>query len=444
MRQRRRPLTWALLAVVALSATACEAGTAPGGAATAPATAREPDTEESVTPPGLTADPRLAWPDGSPVQVADIDVPMPADVEGAQVEVVRTLEYDRETGPVPSVRAVSPDGIALVDSMDPAAFDMDTWTLKATTPVNVWTDHGLEPLGDTTALIPDDPHRQVISGAFVGDTVIWKETASTDLFVSDWRMFRSDTEGGDIALLARSEQVHPEGQLPRAVGGPMLTPSGNRVGWHTTYVREDGTLRTKLVSVPATGGELRDEADLVAMPEGVDAGWVALRMIDQTVAGAEEGWEIQDPNAVASIDLIEPGGSARTLVEFPGGTGKTWGIAEIAAGGGDVYAWSTSDGYVYASSVDREQVMRLRHPSDMQPAPHSLAVCNERVVWSVSAGTEEGAPATYLFDLTDEQVTRLPSESSLGNTVCGGPYIAWSEMALEDPDAHTLTLARQQ
>lgn len=442
MRQRRRPLLWAVLAALALS-TACEADASPGGgAASDPATSTQPSGGEpspSLDEQGA----RIAWPDGTAVDLGFLDVPTPEGASEAQVDIVRSIDYDARIGPVPSIRAISPNGVALLDFIDPAAFDMETWTLNATTPVSLWTDKGTEELGDTTTFIPGDPHRQVISGGFVGDSVTWKETASINMFTSDWRMFRRDLDGGDIELLARSEQVHPDGGLPRAVGGPALTASGDRVAWHTSYLRDDGSWRTKLVSVPGAGGELRDEADLVAMPEGVTDGWVVLRMIDRTVAGAETGWEIQDPNAVASIDLVEPGGEVRVLVEFPGGTGAEWGVSQIAAGGGEVYAWSASDGDVYVSSVEGVEVLRLRQPAGMHVVPHSLAVCDERVVWS-AADIEEEAPAiTYVFDPADGQITRLPSEHSLGNAVCGGPYIAWTEVSVDDFDAQTAILVRQ-
>jgi len=384
----------------------------------------------------------MTRPDGTAVEFTDIEVPPASQADAAQVEIAREQDYDVVTGPVLTVRALSPDGVALVDSMDPAAFDTDTWVLNATTPVNLWTENGLQPVGDTDGLIPEDEHRQVLNAAFAGDSITWLETASIDLFVSDWRIFRRDLNGGEVELLARSEQVHPEGQLPLAVGDAVLAPAADRVGWHTTYVREDGTLRTKLVSIPADGGDLRDEADLVAMPAGAEDGWVALRMIDQSVAGAEEGWEIQDPNAAASIDFIEPGGQARALVEFPGGTSDLWAVARIAAGGGDVYAWAMNDGHIYVSSVDGSDVFRLTQPSDVQVVPHSLAVCGERVAWSVAP--EEGSPTvTYLFDPADGEIALLPSENSLGNTTCGGPFVAWTEIALDDPEAHALTLARQ-
>lgn len=441
MRQRRRPFLWALLVAVALS-TACEADTAPGGAATAAATSSGPSGEAPSAPEVAEPDVHIARPDGTAVDLIDIEVPSPAEAGEAQVDIVRTFDFDGLAGPVPSVRAISQEGVALVDAMDPAAFDMETWTLNATTPVSLWTESGMEPVGDTTSLVPGDPHRQVISGAFVGDSVVWKETASIDMFLSDWRMFRRDIDGGDVELLARSEQVHPEGDLPRAVGGPALTRSGDRVAWHTSYPRDDGTWRTKLLSVPGAGGELREEADLAAMPEGVADGWVVLRMVDRSVDGAEKSWEIQDPNSVASIDLIEPGGQAHTLVTFPGGTGQAWGVAQIAAGGGDVYAWSASDGHAYVSTVDSTEAVRLVQPPGTQVVPHSLAVCDERVVWS-AGGIEEEAPAvTYVFDPADRQITRLPSEHSLGTTVCGGRYIAWTEVALDDIDARTATLAR--
>lgn len=438
-------MLWALLAVVAFS-TACEADASPGGAASAPAATTEPIDDQSMTP---DTDPHalMAWPDGETVEIADIDVPAPGQARTAHVELLRTMDFNAMAGGTLTVRAVSAGGVALVDSMDPEAFDLDTWMLNATTPVSLWTDSGLEPVGDTTGLVPGDPHRQVIGAAFAGETVTWQETASTNLFVSDWRMFRRDLDGGNVELLARSEQVYPDGNLPGAVGNAMLVPSGDRVGWHTTFAREDGTLRTRLVSVPAEGGDLRQEADLVAMPEGVADGWVALRMVDQSVPGAEEGWQIQDPNTVASIDLVEPGGSARALIEFPGGadgTSYSWGIAQLAAGGGEVYAWSASDGQAYAASVDGSRVVRLRQPPGMEVVPHSLAVCDERVVWSAADAAEESPAVTYLFDPTDEQITLLPSENGLGNATCGGSYIAWTEVSLDDIDVRSINLARQQ
>lgn len=450
MRQRWRFVLGALLPLVVLTA-ACEEGAGPEGAATVPTVLAEPDGDESVAPAIPHADAsvtaEMAWPDGRAVDVIDIVVPAAEDATVADVEVVRTIDFNGMTGESLTVRAVSADGAALFDAMDREAFDMEAWGLNATSPVHLWTEIGLEPVGDTTELVHGDPHRQVISGALVGDALTWHETASVDMFVSDWRMFRRNVDGGDVELLARSEQVHPAGDLPTAVGDAKLAPSGDRVGWHTTYARDDGTLRTRLVSVPTAGGELREEADLVAMPEGVADGWVVLRMIDQSVPGAEKGWEIQDPNTVAGIGLVEPGGGSRTLVELTGGadgTTESWGLAQLAAGGGEVYAWTASDGHAYAATVDGRTVTRLRQPPGMEVVPHSLAVCDELVVWSAAGPAEESPVFTYLFDPASEEIALLPSTNSLGQTTCGGSYIAWTEISPHDVDERTLTLARHR
>lgn len=423
---RRRPTSALTVAVLLalVGATAC--GTGPGeelrdGATPSQPTAQPTQSQEATHP---TMSGHVAGPEGERLPFTDLEVREPGSAEQPSVEILKTLNYTWAEDPTVTVSAVAPDGRALVSSMNQSDFDQSTFTLQATSPVSLWADDGLESLGSTEELIPGDPHRQVLDAQFVNDSVVWQETSSTDLFVSDWRMFRHDLDGGAPQLVARSEQVFPAGSLPMAVGRPVLAAVGNRVGWHTTYEREDGTLRTKVVSVPAAGGELRTESEIAAMPAGAADGWVTLRMIDETVEGAEGGWEIQAPRRASGIDLIEPGGDVVPLITFPGGTDDNWAVAKIAADE-HAYAW-VAPGEVYVATIGSDTRHRLHHSPDVTVDPHSLSVCGQRVLWVTVSG--ESIAAIYVFDLESGQISTLPANNPVASVACGGDYVSWTDI----------------
>ncbi|MBD8060917.1 hypothetical protein [Oceanitalea stevensii] len=411
---RHRLVALGALAVLAVSA--CD-GAEP--AAVAP--------ERSAAP----AASGFSGPDGSPLSVTELSLPAPQDAPEAGVEVVRTLSYREGEDPTVTPSAVSPSGEVLVSTFAPGSFDAGALELLATTPVHLWTEDGLDPLGSTEDLVAGDAHRQVVSGTFAGESPAWHETTGVQVGTTDWRVFAS--AGGAPVLLARSEQVVPDTERAGLAGHPRLTASGDRVGWETVQAREDGTLRTRLVSVPVSGGELRVEAELATMPAGVADGWVTLRLEDRDVVGVDEDGDAQEPAAGTSIDHVTPGGDARTLVELDGAP-----VLELAAGGGEVVAW-TDEADVFVGTTEGPEVQRLLAVPGTSVVPWSLAVCAERVVWAASPA--DGPSTTYVFDPATGEVSALPTVPGDGTTVCGGPFLAWTQLD-DDAGEHVVTLAR--
>ena len=445
MRSRcRRGARGVAALVLVLGTAACEADTT-GDDSDQPR--GEPQTETSQPDTAAAAgsgSEQIAGPNGQALSFTDVEVPSPDKASEASLVVERTLDDEADIDATVGVLAVAPDGDVLVSRSHRSDYDAASEQLIASGRVGIWTVDGIEDLGSTEDLVPGDPYRQVVSGVFADGSVAWKETASVNLGTSDWRMFRHDLDGGAPEVLARSEDVFPAGGLARAVGGSILATVGNRVAWHTTYEREDGTLRTKVVSVPVSGGELRTEADLVAMPAGADAGWVTLRMVDATVEGVAKDYQIQDPRRASGIELLEPGGTARELIRFPLGTDDDWAVGRIAAGG-DIYAWDMGE-HVYVASIDGSVAYRLIQPEGATLDPYGLAVCDSRVAWSVTSGQGEGPNDIFVLDPQTGEVFLLPTENNpSGDITCGGEHIAWTE--IEDSngtDIYTVTLARWQ
>lgn len=421
---RHRLVALGMLAV--LAASACD-DAEPTAVPAAPS-AQAAEVATAGQGPRPTA-PGLTGPDGSPVVTTERGLPGVPDAPEAAVEVVRTLSYREGEDATVTPHAVASSGEVLVSISEPGSFDAGTMELLATTAVQLWTETGLEPVGSTETLVPGDAHRQVVGAVFADGAPAWHETMNVQAGTSDWRMFARPADAP--VLLARSEQLFPAGELPDFVGHPRLAAAGDRVGWETAAVWEDGTLRTRLVSVPVTGGELRVEAELAAMPAGVAGGWVTVRLEDRDVAGVDEdGLPLA---AHTSIDLVAPGGEARTLVELRGLT-----VSQVAAGGGEVLAW-TDGTDVYVGTTGRPAVQRLAGAPGTSVAERSLAVCGERVVW---AAAPADAPATtYLLDPATGAVAEPPTVPGDGTVVCGGPYLAWTQPG-DGGAERVVTLAR--
>lgn len=381
----------------------------------------EPVADGQRTPPALVTDARsarpsgLSGPGGSPRTVTEWSLPAAQDAPETAVEVVRSLPYRDGQDPTVTPLAVSPSGEVLVSTFDPGSFDAGALELLATMPVQLWTEDGLEPMGSTEALVPGDAHRQVASGAFAGGSPAWHETTGVGVGTSDWRIVARP--GDAPVLLARSEQLFPAGELPGFGDSSRLAAVGDRVGWETAAAREDGTVRTRLVSVPVTGGELRVEAELAAVPAGAADGWVVVRLEDVDAAGMDEGG--QPLAAQTTIDLVAPGGRVRTLVELRGVT-----VSQLAAGGGEVLAWADGTD-VYAGATGGTAIERLAAAPGTSVVPESLMVCGERVVWALSP--TDGPATTYVRDPSTGEVATLPTVPGDAPVVCGGDYLAWTE-----------------
>lgn len=389
-----------------------------------------PPAEVAVAPGGNgpTAAPGLAGPDGSPLELTELSVPAADGAAEVTVEVLRTLTYREGEDASVTPLAVSPSGEVLVSSMEPGTFDAGALEMLATMPVDLWTADELVALGSTEGLVPGDAHRQVVGGTFAAGLPAWHETTGLQVGTSDWRMVAQSADGP--ALLARSEQLFPAGELPGLAGHPRLTAVGDRVGWETAEQREDGTLRTRLVSVPVTGGELRTEAGLATMPVAAADGWVTVRLEDRDVVAVDE--DDERLAAQTSIDLVTPGGEARALVEL-----SDLQVSQLAAGSGQVVAWADEE-EVYVGTTGGSAVQRLVAAAGTSVVPWSLAVCDEHVVWGAFAA--DGTATTYVLDPASGDIGALPAVPGDTAVVCGGPYLAWTQT--DDGGERVVTLSR--
>lgn len=376
--------------------------------------------------------------DGKPIDFTRIEDH--GEATDNDYSVVGTISPS-EPGDIYNVLAVDDKGRVLVDHTSESAYDPETNGMKEPGAIELWRDDGFTELGDTSALVEGDKPRQSYGGELTDTDAVWAETESADIVVSDWRIFRRDLhDGGDPELVATSEEVTGQDNLPIIVGDTRPVISNERIYWKTAYRRADESYRTKLVSVALGHTEVRDELDLTADPLPVDQGVVVFRMADKTAEGDETAQgldrpdQAQDPRSIAGVALVRPDGSTEELVTFSSDTSDNW-FPSSLAGSGTHYAF-VLDGAVHVLSVDGDTAVQI--PTDGDLDVSDLSVCDGRVVWALR---DESSTAVrrMVFDIEPSRLVSVETPNSFGGTYCGGDYIAWGQPGAAGPNETVVT-----
>lgn len=412
--------------------TACVGCTpdAPVPSSSAPSTepsAASPSTPVEAAPVASAGARDLLWPDGSVVGGPTLGVSEARVATKSDYTVVGEVG-SRSRGSVVHPFAVLPGGALLVEVGPVDNYDEAADRLKEPAQMGLWEDGAFRSFGSTADAVPGDDPRQTYGAVASDGAVAWAETASTNLFTSDWRIFTHDLDaGGAPVLVAQAEDVYAQGDLPLAVGQPGPVIHGDRVYWQTTYQREDAAFRPTIVSTELGGGDLRTELDLGAMPASVDAGIVVQRMHDVTVEGADDAWGIQDPRRSTGIALIDDGGETRDILAFAEVTDDDWFVRELA-GGGDTVALAMDHSLVVLG-VEGGEVVRFDLPPGSRAG--SLAVCGDRVTWTDVDRVEGSGTRQYVYNTATSDFVAVDTPQNSALSGCAGDIIYWTEFGDE-------------
>lgn len=358
--------------------------------------------------------------DQEPIDFTQVESPREATAD--DYSVVGTISPS-EPGEIYNVLAIDDKGQVLLDHTSESAYDPETNTMKEPGAIELWRDGGFTELGDTTALVEGDRPRQSYGGQLTDTDAVWVETESADLAVSDWRIFHGDLHGdGSPELVATSEEVAGQDDLPIVVGDTRPVVSNERIYWKTAYRSDDESYRTRLVSAALGQTGVRDELDLTGDPQPVDQGVVVFRMADETTEGTDSPDQTQDPRSMTGVTLVRTDGSTQELVSFSSDTDDSWFPSNLA-GSGAHYAF-VLDGAVHVLSVDGDLAVRV--PADGDLAVSELSVCDGRAVWALRDQSST-AVRRMVYDIASGRLASVETPNSFGGTYCGGDYIAWGQ-----------------
>lgn len=425
-----RPSYAASAAVVVLALgvlTACTGAppdTAPGHGPTAVEPSRQLTSAPTTTahdPPGHARG--ILRPDGAPLTLMTLDVADARTPAVGEVELVETLA---ERGVYVGLESLGSDGTHVVALHGARAAE------SASPQLARWTRGTVIPLDNPLSAAGAWPS----STARAESDVVWVEDTAEDYFTNAWRIYASPFPNNwSPRLLADSAGVVPDG-APAAVGTARPVFSEGRVWWHAAYEREDGQLRTRVVSVPLAGGDLREERVQAALPTAVDGGVVVSVMADVT---ADDGSR-QDPRAVAGLAKIDASGGVTEIVRFDplGGDDR---LIYPVLGTAQSLILGLADRLTVIPVDGTGPGLEIQGPEGMSLA--GLATCGNVATWTYSAGASSVSTDQYLLDLVTHDLVRVPVEHGNSLSYCAGDLVAWDEFPrdadLDDVDRRTVT-----
>ncbi|QIK82518.1 hypothetical protein [Sanguibacter sp. HDW7] len=352
------------------------------------------------------------------VDVADARTPTIGEVE-----LVETMERD---GTYVDLKSLGSDGTHVVALHDAraagsAATTLARWTRGTVTPL----DNALSTGGAWTS-----------ATAHTEGDIVWAEDTAEDYFANAWRIFASPfPKGWSPRLLADSAGVVPEG-APAAVGTAVPVISAERVWWHAAYEREDGQLRTRVVSVPLAGGDLREELVQAALPTAVDGGVVVAVMADVT---ADDGSR-QHPRAVTGLAKIDASGGVSEIVRFDpvGGDDR---LIHPVLGAAQSLVVGLADRLTVIPVDGTGPGLEIQGPEGTTLA--GVAACGNVATWTYTTDASSVSTDQYLLDLVTHDLVRVPVEHGNSRSHCAGDLVAWDEFPrgadLDDVDTRTVT-----
>ncbi|NLE81139.1 MAG: hypothetical protein GX610_16450 [Rhodococcus sp.] len=394
---------------------------------------------------GATNDPvssQLEGPDGAAITplLVELSSARPATV-GEQYDVAGVLLGRRFTEEGLVSLAVASDGTLVVAELPPP--DVEAGVMM-TAPVRVgsWDWQQFTPYEDVSATPQGDGPRQAYGGYESDGYVTWVETESVDLFVDTWRVFLRHPDG-HVALLARGEEINPEGvPFRNELTQPVI--SGGRVFWMTPYptapspdlLGDEWT--TAIVSRDVDGSEeLRVDAVDARSPSSSRGGVIITRTTP--APGADENRDL--------VSWIDGAGETHDLVSY-----SSDGQLSITVSASDELAVvravdrATDAGPAWLDVIDLESLQTTRISLDVREGSmpgNEVHACGGLVVWNNAdgAGTPDGA--VWAFDSRADTLWTVAVPELRGPMLCHDRLIAWDSFPDPDPGvAATLTLTR--
>lgn len=389
----------------------------------------EPDSDDGID--GEPATYPVARPDGSAIDVVEIDVAN-LGAEEIALESIWTSENEIPgTEPYPIPLALDEQGRMLLAMNDPNHFDPRTLEYSETTRVFLWDDGDLTPLGETDPLVPDDPHRNAIAGWLGDDLAIWTESAVVQGPPAEWRKFSQRIDGDAPVLLAEGYQTDELQRSGLQSAGTDAHPVVDGL-MALSYAEEDaeGTITSFVLTVPVDGGDPMPLIENAMSPAALDGGWVAFR----TGAGGRLADVLADTDALV---YVTPDGASRDLLRIDLGQRLAMPILTASQ---TRFAMQFDDS-AYIGDLDGESVLRLTPGRGALPILSDSASCGDRVLVGVKSNEPETAVQYYLLDPEDGSSLRIPHGPMAGEPLCAGEYLVLSDYG-GSSGLTTTTLAR--
>ncbi|MEV0902321.1 hypothetical protein [Actinoplanes sp. NPDC049802] len=314
----------------------------------------------------------------------------------------------------------------LVVAMSPPAKTGNETVAIGQSRVGLWNGSGFHPFPLPAGY--GGPPRQTAGGTERDGVAVWAETASTDLYRFDWRVYAYDAATGRTRLLGDSAAMAPKAWLPLGPGNGEPVIGDRTAYWSTTYPTEDEReFGMRVMKRPVTGeGTLDVAVDQAKFPAAAGSDLYYVRSHDVAPRFPEGRYEIR---------RLTPAGDDQAVAAGPLGAEQE--VSKLVAEG-ERLAW------VVSSPSDERSTLYLRDSADNEAvafplehaAPWTMYVNLTSSLLTWSNGSASGDAGQYVYELSGQRLWRLGTVDGHSIVHGSGNAVAWSELSADNVSAY--------
>ena len=400
---------FAVVAVAGLMLTGCQGnGGTPPTPSGGPAATSHPTGTGGTSPLG-GGSPTNGWPLTTRAAQTAVD--------GRDYTTLFTVDPHGSSGARVGVRAIRADASAVIVNSPPGA----SGELIAQSQVGIQTGHSRTWLPPQTGKQP----RQAIAASAHGQTFVWLETKSTDLFYQDWKVFSARAGQRQPTLLGDSFDLTKTDEIPPPPGVVYLTTDGVHAWWTMTYpTKSQRGWGARIMVRDIAGHEpLTTAVDKAKLPAATGGGVAYVRSTDVDPAVPANRYDILLRRAGAD-SLVTSGPLAKgeqVSTMCASDTLLAWAVrSPDTSSPENPAAWTSGHLHVMTLATKAQHTIEL----DDNAWSLDLSCGDTFVAWGNGSGN--GDPGQYVVDVPSGKLWKLGASPGISAVRAAGTMLAWT------------------
>lgn len=337
-------------------------------------------------------------------------------IEGRDYTTLYTINPHGKSGARVGVLAIRDDGSTVIDNVPLAA----PGEFLTQSQVGIQRDQSRTWFPPQTGSQP----RQAYEAVAHGESIVWLETKSTDLFYLDWKMYAARVGQRQPTLLADSFDLLKSDEIPPPPGVKTLTTDGVHAWWTMVYrVKTQRGWDARIMVRDLAGRKaLTVAVDKAKLPAATAGGVAYVRSRDVDSSMPANRYEIRLLNA-GTDTLITSGPLAKeeqVSTICASDTLLAWAVRSPSPPRENPAALTRGSLHVMMLATKVQRTIKL----DDDAGGLSLGCGKTFIAWGNGSGN--GDPSQYVFDVRTNKIWKLGELRGISAVLVSGTMLAWA------------------